>query len=417
MKNIFLFIFNLIFLDFNYYCDTYYNYKNKKDIENKVNLSEKNDIKNNKKYDNKNKEKIIKNIDMNKISFDITKYKINENELKNIIDEVKNVNEENRVFIQSDTEGKVFNIISTLQIANIIDVNKPITVYYNINNGKFENDKSENSIELKLFKVNKKFKGTYIHLGDIVDRCTGNYQCLKSLLLLLYIKQELEDKVKLICGNHELTDYFKLGNRGCDCCYNIRNLITLIVFKAISKGQIKYLDKIKIVTTDYILTHKVLYKEDINKIKYFLKNKMEEKKDLKDYDIYKLIDIVNYNFKKYFTNFFNIKDNIDIYDYSFCFDQLSNQIVIDERVDNLGYDICLENQICGHDHHKINECYIKDKNILFVDNFSFDLKTYITKKYQKPMVNIHFFNKNEKLTDHKIFNIIQNENNLDITIY
>ena len=50
---------------------------------------------------------------------------------------------------------------------------------------------------------------------------------------------------------YELTDY-SLYNPGCDCCKNIKHLITLIVFRAISKGQIKYLDKIKIGTTDKI---------------------------------------------------------------------------------------------------------------------------------------------------------------------
>ena len=229
---------------------------------------------------------------------DITEYKIDENKLKNVIDKVNKVKEEYRIFIQSDTEGKVFNINSTLQIAKIIDINKPINIYYNFENGKFENNKSENSICLKLFAVNKNFKGTYIHLGDIVDRCTGNHQCLKSLLYLLYLKQELGEKVNLICGNHELTDYFKCGNVNCDCCYDIRDYITLIVFKAISNGQIKYLDKIKIGTTDYILTHKIIYKKDIDQIKYFLKNKMNEKTDLKNYDIIQLINVVNDNYKK-----------------------------------------------------------------------------------------------------------------------
>ena len=49
----------------------------------------------------------------NEINLDITEYKIDENKLKDIVNEVKKVNEEDRIFIQSDTEGKVFNIIST----------------------------------------------------------------------------------------------------------------------------------------------------------------------------------------------------------------------------------------------------------------------------------------------------------------
>jgi len=397
------------------------NIEYKKVKENKENKEKKEvkKIKENKKNKNKKYEKNKYKKDNMKekgINLDITEYKIDESKFSDIFKEVNKVNEEDMVFIQSDTEGKVFNIISTLQIAKIIDINNPITVYYNFNNGKFEKEKSENSFELKLFEVNKNFKGTYIHLGDIVDRCTGNHQCIKSLLYLLYIKQELGDKVKLICGNHELTDYGHPLNPGSDCCKNIKHLITLIVFRAISNGQIKYLDKISIGTRtpDYILTHKVIYKQDIDQIKYFLKNKMKEKKDLKDCDIYDLIDVVNDNFKKYFTDFFNININniVQIYEYSCFYDQLYNEILIGERVEKLGYNICLDNQICGHDHHEIDKCYIKDKNILFVDNYSFDLPT-----YTKPMVNIHFFNKNEELSNHKLFNIINDENNLAITIY
>jgi len=360
----------------------------------------------------------------NKIQ-DLTKYKIDNDKLKKVIDEVNKVNEEERIFIQSDTEGKVFNIISALQIANIIDINKPITVYYNFNNGNFEKNKSENSIELKLFEVNKNFKGTYIHLGDIIDRCNGEHQCLKSLLLILYIKQELEDKVKLICGNHELlydTDPW------CNCCNmwnndeNITYITRLICLTAISKGQIQYLDKIEIGNTNYILTHKVLYEQDINQIKDFLKNEMKEKKELKDCNIYDLIDVVNVNFKKYFCDLFYNYDNKNttngkIIKYTSLFDHLNGKIVIGDRFDDLGgYKICLENQICGHDHHKIDKCYIKEKNILFVDNYSFDPETYKNEGYQKLLANIHFFNKKEELSNHKLFNIINDKDNLEIKI-
>ena len=357
-------------------------------------------------------------------SQDLTKYKIDESKFNDIIDNVNKVNEEYRVFIQSDTEGKVFNIISALQIANIIDINKQITVYYNFNNGNFEKNKSENSIELKLFEVNKNFKGTYIHLGDIIDRCNGDHQCFKSLLLILYIKQELGDKVKLICGNHELMYYN--GQNFCECYDSdsdkrINFITRLICLTAISKGQIQYLDKIKIGNTNYILTHKVLYEQDIDQIKLFLKETMKEEKDLKDYDIYNLIDVVNDNFKRYFCGiFYNYdknKTNSKIIKYTELFNHLSNTIVVGDRFDEVGgYKICLENQICGHDHHKIEECYIKDKNILFVDNYSFDPETYKAEHYQKLLANIHFFNKKEELSNHKLFNIINDKDKLEINI-
>ena len=349
---------------------------------------------------------------------DLTKYEIDNDKLKDVINEVNKVNEKDRIFIQSDTEGKVFNIISALQVANIIDINKQITVYYNFYNGNFEKEQRENSIKLKLFEVNKNFNGTYIHLGDIIDRCNGDHQCLKSLLLILYIKQELGDKVKLICGNHELMYYN--GQYFCDCCFidsdeNIIFITRLICLTAISKGQIQYLDKINIGSTNYILTHKVLYKEDINKIKDFLKDKMKEKKDLKDYDIYDLIDVVNYNFKKYYCDFFYKYDKNkttirNIFDNTSLFDHINGKIVIGDRVKN-NYDICLDNQICGHDNHKIGECYIKDKNILFLDNYSFDEET-----FSKPMSNIHFFNKKEEVNKHKIFQIVCYNNKLDIKV-
>ena len=361
---------------------------------------------------------------------DLTKYKIDNDEiLKDVIKEVNKVNEEDRIFIQSDTEGKVFNIISALQIAKIIDINIPITVYYNFYNGNFEKNESENSIELKLFEVNKNFKGTYIHLGDIIDRCNGDHQCLKSLLLILYIKQELRDKVKLICGNHELM-YYSL-QRYCECFdhYNkdfndnekkINFITRLICLTAISKGQIQYLDQIKIGNTNYILTHKVLYEQDIDQIKRFLKERMNVKTDLKNYDIYDLIDVVNDNFKKYFCDFFYNYDKNktryhNIIEYTTLFDHINGNIVIGDRVEN-NYDICLNKQICGHDHHKIEECYINKKNILFVDNYSYDEETWEKEKYQKLLVNIHFFDKNEKLTKHKAFNIINDKDNLDIKI-
>lgn len=366
---------------------------------------------------------------------DLTKYKIDNDKLKDVINEVNKVNEKDRIFIQSDTEGKVFNIISALQIAKIIDINKPITVYYNFYNGNFEKNESENSIELKLFEVNKKFNGTYIHLGDIIDRCNGEHQCLKSLLLILYIKQELGNKVKLICGNHELM--YISGQPFCDCidhcvCINNKicdndkriNYITrLICLTAISKGQIQYLDKIKIGNTNYILTHKVLYEQDIDQIKRFLKEKMNVKTDLKFYDIYELINVVNDNFKRYFCDFFyNYDENkinpAKIIGYPSLFNHLENHIVIGKRIENMegSYDVCLNDQICGHDHHKINECYIEYKNILYVDNYSYDKETWETEKYQKLLVNIHFFNKNEELSKHKAFNIINDKDKLEINI-
>ena len=380
---------------------------------------------------------------------DLTKYKIdndefkNNNNLKKIFEEVnKVVNEEDRIFIQSDTEGKVFNITSALQIANIIDTKNPIIVYYNFYNGNFEKNESENSIKLKLFEVNKNFNGTYIHLGDIVDRCNGDYQCLKSLLLILYIKQKLGNKVKLICGNHELM-YINC-QPACDCCYHnpwgdgddkrIHFITRLICLTAISKGQIQYLDQIKIGKINYILTHKVLYnkdnKKDVEQIKYFLQNKMNVKTDLKNYGIYDLIKVVNDNFKKYFCDFFynydkkNKTKNSGIIEYTYPFDHLYTEsnpkkeehIVFGNRIKYVGYDNCLKNQICGHDHHEIGECYIEQMNILFVDNYSFVLETYKQAGHQKPMVNIHFFDKNEELSKHKAFNIINDEGKLEIKI-
>ena len=267
--------------------------KDSEDIENKDSEDIKNkdseDIKNNNIYDHisnfikKNLKNyfdknngILKIYDLNneknkKVTYcGIKDNTLRDYEVKKIINDI---NEEDRVFIQSDTEGKVFNIFQVLKLANIINIEKPIQVYYNLKTGKFEkNLEDENipNIKLDLYEVNKDFKGTYIHLGDIVDRCNGNYQCLKSLLLLLYIKQELGDKIKLICGNHEFNDYSK-NDPTSRCCENIKNLLIYIVFLAIKNDQMKFFDEITIDKQKYTLTHKILYKDDFSYMKNFIK--------------------------------------------------------------------------------------------------------------------------------------------------
>ena len=349
---------------------------------------------------------------------DINKYK---NKLKYVLDEISKIEEYNRIFIQSDTEGKKFNILSMLQIAGIIDINKPITVYYNIYTGNFnESSINEDDIEVKFFEVNKNFKGTYIHLGDIVDRCNGEDGCIYSLLYLLYVKKILSDKIKLICGNHEL-NYYDIQDE-CMCCRYKKNVILKIIFRAISEGEIKYFDSIEIGGIKYILTHKVVSSLDIGKIKSFIKDNVTDKIDLGKFDFYGLMEYVNNIFKNKFREYIERnKDNFekletyDLISFSKDYDQASNGFIVNSyRSTDLDFiksykGYFLSNQICGHDHHYIYNCYIPTSNILYVDNYSSDVNN-------NPMVNIHFFDKNQELNKHKGFVFIKEIDDSDIKV-
>ena len=358
-----------------------------------------------------------------------------------------------KIFIQSDTEGRFSNIFSILKRINIIDTNKTCKRYYNFLNGKFQTYINEDIpyITLNLFEVINNFKGKYFHLGDIIDRCgSKQHECLLSLLFLIYLKQELPNNVNLICGNHELTCYF--NDKESLCCKDIKPLLTHIVFKAIANGQIKFFDKITLGKERYILTHKVIYKDDIQKLSQFISNYnfftfkkdknieticnskcyygkalenlalLENKKDIdftaelvnitKDIkpedNIYTLMECINklfeLHFKYYFAEIYpkkeffnNLTDFVNkMYFYSKDFNVLNpnkkESIMDGTRVREKGYENCVNNQIAGHDHHDIFSYVIKRENILFVDNYSHLI---YDKNKTKNLATLHIFNEKD----------------------
>ena len=364
--------------------------------------------------------------DIKEINYEDVEFKRIHKVQNNIISPVK---EEDRIYIQSDIEGKYEVLLSVLKLANIVNIDEKIDVFYNFITGKFEdkNPGDNLSIKLNIFKVNKDFKGTYINIGDIVDRCAGNNNCLKTLLLILYIKQELGDKIKLICGNHEIGWYCNDDNPECNCCKNIKDLITLICYKAISLGQIKFFDNIEIGGKKYVLSHKIIYHNNDGTrefkiiFKYIDKNRY---KDLDNFDKYidkdhclteegfKILDEFNSKFKENFTNFiskinaytydtnllryfiFNYEDNLDYfeivdYDHRYDEDKLQN------TVKNI-----IKNSINGHDHHDYKKCYNKDINILIADN-----RSHIDDDLDNYRSNIHFIDKSEDIINDKIIKI------------
>jgi len=358
-----------------------------------------------------------------------------------------------KIFIQSDTEGRFSNIFSILKRINIIDTNKTCKRYYNFLNGKFQTCINEDIpyITLNLFEVINNFKGKYFHLGDIIDRCgSKQHECLLSLLFLIYLKQELPNNVNLICGNHELTCYF--NDKESLCCQDIKPLLTHIVFKAIANGQIKFFDTITLGKERYILTHKVIYKDDIRKLSQFISNYnfftfekdknieticnskcyygkalenlalLENKKDIdftaelvnitKDIkpedNIYTLMENINKLFELHFRYYFaeiypkkeffnNLTDFVNkMYFYSKDFNVLNpnkkESIMDGTRVREKGYENCVNNQIAGHDHHDIFSYVIKRENILFVDNYSHLI---YDKNKTKNLATLHIFNEKD----------------------
>ena len=354
-------------------------------------------------------------------------------EIKCEIEKNTVIDEYNRVFIQSDTEGKLFNILIALYIAGIIDLFEIQIVYYDFLTGNFEVNKPKGKLylELHIFKINEKSKVTYIHLGDIVDRCGDRKECLISLLTLLYVKQVLGDKIKLICGNHEIG--MNYVDNYSDCCSTIKPLIMLIVFKAIAKGQIVFFDNIKIGKNECTLTHKVLFEDDIEHIKNFICNKTMlelnkihykiselreinknnekdqeiknilslvcekeyEMKEIKDFNVNKgnieiLLKSVNTLFKKHGESFFELIneknsscgeeflntlcEHFSIYNVAAKFpeERKNDKIVGDTRANIKNLDCALPNQYGGHDHLSLESAYSTKTNVQVVDNCSGD---------------------------------------------
>ena len=391
------------------------NYKENKDKENKDD-----DI-------NRDKDKVIGDIK------EISRYKFNNSSnlfqmtdgYKSKIDKVlNNVDEGNRIFIQSDTEGKLFSIYYGLFIAGIISkIDTCKKIYYDIDTGDFSDNCEKKDLWINHVEINKNFKGTYIHCGDILDRCQNTNGCIDCLLLLLYIKKQLPDHVKLICGNHEIMTDYPTKN----CCKK-GDILTTIVAQALKKEWLKYIDDIKIGGDDFILTHKELTNNDFFRIYKFVKELRD--KDLK-YEKKELDEIVdkidkyeisntNYNdfgigndftkeivkveneFNKLFSNFiYNNVDkkgiNSDIAKY---FEHCGYDGIVNKNQIDLKYHKgSLKKQICGHIHMKYDNCYFKNSKILYVDNYSTSDSDGTSGDFK---MNLHIIDKSKDIENDKI---------------
>ena len=381
----------------------------------------------NKKDDKKDDDKIIGDIK------EISGYKFNNSsnlfqmtdEYKSKIDNVLgNIGEENRIFVQSDTEGKLFSIYYGLFIAGIISkIDTSKKIYYDIDAGDFNDNCEKKDLWINYVEINNDFKGTYIHCGDILDRCQKTNGCMDCLLLLLYIKKQLKDHVKLICGNHEIMINYTVKN----CCKK-SDILTTIVAQALKKEWLKYIDDIKIGNEDFILTHKELTNNDIFRIYVFAKTlksknleyKEDELQDINkklnryqientihnDFDIgddfTKAIFDVKNDFNKLFSNFiYNNVDkkgiNSDIAKY---FEHCGKDVIVNQdKIDLEDHKCSLEKQICGHIHREYCECYFKKSKILYVDNYS---TSYINGTSGDFRMNLHIIDKTIDIENDKI---------------
>lgn len=218
---------------------------------------------------------------------------------------LNDIKKEDRVFIQSDTEGKLFNILYGLFIAGVLtDIDQNNKIYYNDEDGTFGNKKT--NMFIYKVTVNENFKGTYIHCGDIVDRCGNKGGCIMSLLYLLYVKSKLKDRIKLICGNHEIAVEHACNDSWCE-----KNKIMKIVKNSIINDYLKYFDTIKIGNTDFIITHKELLKQDINVLRA-LKDKIKDE-DISNNNIEKIKHVVEI-FNDYSNNISYKNDDNNSFD-------------------------------------------------------------------------------------------------------
>ena len=336
---------------------------------------------------------LIKNIEKEQlkiIDFDFTEDVKGFEKIKNLSEAhkiINNVEEKNRVFINSDLEGNIFNLFISLYLLGVIDTNaKPISVYFMPKKYNFETNFSKVNkkyIELKTYplKNDKIFK--FCLLGDYVDRSVFPQGCYKTIVFLLYLKEILGDKLTLLCGNHELANYRGLSNDIlCQCCTEKEKIsITKLIIKAISLGKIKFFDSLDINNEKFMLTHKVIYKDDITYLKRFLeKNFPLYYANMKIFNnstenIFDMIDVINKCFQEYFKMIveFNLyRDSEKMFIYTDKFNVLGNsQIMIPTRINVCGIEKCISNQICGHDHVLFKKCLTENK-ILFADNYSYD---------------------------------------------
>ncbi len=186
-----------------------------------------------------------------------------------ILQKMNAVPEAQRIFAESDTEGKFFNIYALLRLSGAIekfDWRKPQFVEFDIVSKTFQ-DKPQGRyaaykqfssaeeykkiwvsedgkrIRIPKFTFNKNFKGKILHLGDFVDRGRNS---VPGFLTMLYAKEQLGDKCHLIVGNHEL--YPDLPHKTVE-----ENVYSRIEYDLVSELTQHYWDQKKMKFFDTIL--------------------------------------------------------------------------------------------------------------------------------------------------------------------
>ena len=153
-------------------------------------------------------------------------YELHKEEVTN---QMKSINESDRILGISDSEGKYFIFYAWLRLSGLIkkfDVSSPSWKYFDLDNftfsdthvGQYSNNENEKDFFLSSDKayvrfpkleIDPNFASCCIHLGDILDRGRNATICL---LTVFYIKQMLLQQGKgerfiLVIGNHDLQCY------------------------------------------------------------------------------------------------------------------------------------------------------------------------------------------------------------------
>ncbi|MDR2458134.1 MAG: metallophosphoesterase [Clostridiales Family XIII bacterium] len=199
--------------------------------------------------------------------------------------QIQIVNEIDRIYGLSDSEGKYWNLYSWLRLSGLIkkfDPANPGWIYFNLISHSFsetpsgeyskdENDKnfllSKNGkfIRFPKFEVNPDYKSTCIHLGDILDRGRHATICLLTVLYLkeLLVTQGKGDLLILIIGNHELQNYVE-ENRFDVLFGDGKQSVRNIVLHAIKKNWMQFFGMIQIGSKRVLLTHREISKDTVN---------------------------------------------------------------------------------------------------------------------------------------------------------
>lgn len=218
--------------------------------------------------------------------------KIFESNSKEINQYLENIDEKNRIYGVSDTEGKYFIMYAWLRLSGMVEkfnFNEPEYIEYDIEKDIFIDNKKligtyrkyrqelrkdkykdvfydevNKIMRFPKLKIKNEWSSTCIHLGDILDRGKHGTICLLTLLYLKdYLNKNINNKSNnliLVLGNHEIHRYSKhyFDILGSD---EKKDLLIDIVCKWIEKGQIKFFDKIKIGGQDVLLTHREISKQ------------------------------------------------------------------------------------------------------------------------------------------------------------